>query len=112
MTTTITDAEVEAAAAAMLLQMFAPHELPVDERLWRKYLDTASAALTAAAQVREEVMPNAADPSPSGRLRTGDTPPGPAPDTLVDRGWQLLPKEPTHEMYPGWRGCLLAGIEK
>ena len=39
---------VERAAAAIIVEMFAPHELPVDEDLWEKYYHTAKAALIAA----------------------------------------------------------------
>ena len=49
-----TEAEVEAAADAMVICMFAPHELPIEGELWDKYLSTARAALEAAAKVREK----------------------------------------------------------
>ncbi len=39
---------VNAAAQAMMKDMFAEHELPLDEELQRKYRDTAARALTAA----------------------------------------------------------------
>jgi hypothetical protein len=45
---TVTDEMVERAASAMIRDMFADHELPVDEELWHKYVGTAKAALTAA----------------------------------------------------------------
>ena len=44
----IWDIRVEAAAKAMEQAMFAPHELPLDETLHRKYRDTAARALHAA----------------------------------------------------------------
>jgi hypothetical protein len=44
-----TQAQIEAAANAMIDCMFAPHELPLEGELWCKYLETAKAALTAAA---------------------------------------------------------------
>lgn len=44
----ITHGMVERAACAMILEMFAPHELPVDDELWEKYYHTAKAALKAA----------------------------------------------------------------
>lgn len=46
--TQITHGMVERAATAMIVEMFAPHELPVDEDLWEKYYHTARAALVAA----------------------------------------------------------------
>jgi hypothetical protein len=50
-----THGEVEAAALAMVTEMFAPHELPVDEDLWNHYYETAHLALKAAARVRHGV---------------------------------------------------------
>lgn len=50
----ITHGEVEAAAAAMVADMFAPHEMPISEDLWDKYYATAAKALEAAAQYRAE----------------------------------------------------------
>lgn len=47
------DAEVEAAAKEMIVEMFAPHELPVDDDLWYLYVRIARAALEAAAKVRK-----------------------------------------------------------
>jgi len=83
MTPTITDAEVEAAATAIVAEMFAPHELPISDEIWNKYRRVASAAFTAAAQAREkEVMP--LEQAVGLHERTtpiSDTPPGPAPDT-------------------------------
>jgi len=38
----------EAAAMAIIKCMFPPHELPLDEDTWNKYLETAYAALRAA----------------------------------------------------------------
>lgn len=49
----IPQAQIEAAAKAMEQEMFAPHELPLDDELHAKYLDTAEAALAAAAEVGE-----------------------------------------------------------
>lgn len=48
----ITQEMVEAAAWAMIANMFAEHELPVDDELWRKYCGTARAALVAALAIR------------------------------------------------------------
>lgn len=48
-----TEAEVEAAAKEMIVEMFAPHELPVDDDIWYQYVRTARAALEAAAKVRK-----------------------------------------------------------
>lgn len=48
----ITKSEVEAAATALIAEMFAPHELPVDEELWWKYVSAARAALLAARAVK------------------------------------------------------------
>ena len=50
----ITHGMVEAAATAMILEMFAPHELPVDEELWHKYYETARLALKAALEAAPE----------------------------------------------------------
>jgi len=47
-----THGEVEAAALAIILEMFAPHELPVSDDLWDLYYATAAHALEAAARVR------------------------------------------------------------
>jgi hypothetical protein len=44
----ITDVQVEAAALAIVHEMFAPHELPLDAELMAKYRATARAALQAA----------------------------------------------------------------
>lgn len=44
-------AQIEAAALAMIGEMFAEHELPVGDDLWYKYLETAKAALIAASTV-------------------------------------------------------------
>jgi hypothetical protein len=38
---------IEAVATAMIHDMFAPHELPVCDELWRKYVHTATAAFDA-----------------------------------------------------------------
>jgi hypothetical protein len=46
--------EVQAAATALMLHMFAPHELPLDDELKAKYVKAAEAALQAAARVRSE----------------------------------------------------------
>jgi hypothetical protein len=51
-----TQAQIEAAANAMIDCMFAPHELPIDDELWCKYFETAKAALTAAAEVGDTLM--------------------------------------------------------
>lgn len=48
MTTRITHGMCEKAANAMILKMFAPHELPLSEDLWEKYYHVAAAALEAA----------------------------------------------------------------
>ena len=50
---TPTEAEIEAAAKAMMECMFAPHELPLDAELQQLYRITAAAALAAAEKVRE-----------------------------------------------------------
>jgi late competence protein required for DNA uptake (superfamily II DNA/RNA helicase) len=44
----ITHGMVERATCAMIAEMFAPHELPLDDDLWDKYYQTAKVALTAA----------------------------------------------------------------
>lgn len=49
-----TDKEVQIAAAAMMVGMFAPHELPLDAGLQRKYRGVARSALEAAERVRRE----------------------------------------------------------
>ena len=49
--TTPTQEQIEAAAQAMMRDMFAPHELPKDEWLQNRYRETAKDALTAAAEV-------------------------------------------------------------
>lgn len=49
-----TKKEIEVAACAMMLDMFAPHELPLDAGLQRKYHHTARSALEAAERVRRE----------------------------------------------------------
>jgi len=46
----ITFQRVEAAAGAMVAHMFAEHELPVDDEIWRQYVKCAEAALQAAEQ--------------------------------------------------------------
>jgi hypothetical protein len=38
----------------MISEMFAPHELPVDDELWHKYYATAHEALKAAARANGE----------------------------------------------------------
>ena len=48
----ITTEMIERAATAMIAEMFAPHELPVDDELWEKYCITAKAALQAALKMR------------------------------------------------------------
>jgi hypothetical protein len=50
-------AQIDAAARAMTECMFAPHELPITGELWEKYLWTAKAALTAAAEVGPNMKP-------------------------------------------------------
>lgn len=50
----ITNEMVEAAAMAMVVEMFAPHELPVDEDIWHLYCKTARHALTAALTSKRE----------------------------------------------------------
>lgn len=47
----IPQAEIEAAAEAMMESMFAPHELPLNAGLRAKYRNTARFALEAAAKV-------------------------------------------------------------
>jgi hypothetical protein len=47
-----TEKEVTAAADAMMRNMFASHELPLDDELAGKYRECAQQALTAAEQVR------------------------------------------------------------
>lgn len=54
----ITHGMVERATCAMIAEMFAPHELPLDDDLWDKYYQTAKVALTAALSeddIRREV---------------------------------------------------------
>lgn len=46
-----TNEQIEAAAMAMILEMFATHELPVSDDLWHLYYETAHAALKAAARI-------------------------------------------------------------
>jgi hypothetical protein len=58
------DAEIEAAAAAMMEHMFAPHELPLDAELQAKYRDNARGALTAAAAVRWQPIESAPKDEP------------------------------------------------
>lgn len=50
----ITLRQVHAAASAMMLHMFAPHELPLNDELKAKYLKVAEAALQAAECVRKQ----------------------------------------------------------
>lgn len=45
--------EIEAAALAMITEMFAPHEMPVPDDLWDRYCATAHLALKAASRARE-----------------------------------------------------------
>lgn len=47
-----TQAEINAAAEAMMVSMFAPHELPLDAELRAKYKRTARSALEAAEKAR------------------------------------------------------------
>lgn len=49
-----TEGEIEAAASAMVAEMFAPHELPVDQDVWEHYCRTAQHALDAAARYRAD----------------------------------------------------------
>jgi hypothetical protein len=56
----ITHGMVERATCAMIAEMFAPHELPLDDDLWDKYYQTAKVALTAALSeddIRGELTP-------------------------------------------------------
>jgi hypothetical protein len=53
----MTEAEIKAAADAMMECMFAPHELPLPADLQERYLETARAALEAAERVRGCPMP-------------------------------------------------------
>ncbi len=52
----ITQAEIEAAAKAMMENMFAIHELPLSDALWQSYQETAKAALEAAEHARRNRM--------------------------------------------------------
>ena len=49
-----TDLEVETVAMAMVMEMFAPHELPVPDDIWDKYCATARIALDAAERAGDE----------------------------------------------------------
>jgi hypothetical protein len=50
------EVQIIAAAKAMMEAMFAPHELPLDEELQRKYRDTAAKALVAANKAADRYL--------------------------------------------------------
>jgi hypothetical protein len=52
----IWEVQIIAAAKAMMEAMFAPHELPLDEELQRKYRDTAAKALAAANKAADRYL--------------------------------------------------------
>ena len=60
------EAEINAAAKAMMEFMFAPHELPLDDELQFKYKALAHLTLEAAEQVRDELCQNCKHPRKLG----------------------------------------------